>query len=125
MNKQVLSGTESFGQPIIDPVCGMEFDPATSEYQLDRGDDIVHFCCAGCRATFAADPEKYSERRARGERSYRRSRRDLHVPDALGDSPKRDGQLPVLRHDALAGGRTDQPAEAVLAPTAPRSPVAV
>jgi Cu+-exporting ATPase len=59
MITQVPTGIESLGQPAIDPVCGMEVDPANSEYQLDRGDHVVHFCCAGCQAKFAADPEKY------------------------------------------------------------------
>jgi Cu+-exporting ATPase len=51
--------SDSLGKPAIDPVCGMEVDPTNSEYQVDRGDHVVHFCSAGCRAKFVADPEKY------------------------------------------------------------------
>jgi Cu+-exporting ATPase len=60
MITHVPTGIELLGQPAIDPVCGMEVDPATSEYRLDRGDRVVHFCCAGCRTKFAADPGKYT-----------------------------------------------------------------
>ncbi|MHB8704452.1 MAG: heavy metal translocating P-type ATPase [Candidatus Tyrphobacter sp.] len=46
--------------PDIDPVCGMEVDAATSEHHVDWNGVIIHFCSNGCRAKFAADPERYS-----------------------------------------------------------------
>jgi len=42
-----------------DPVCGMAVDPATSKHRLDHGGQTFHFCSAGCRAKFAADPGSY------------------------------------------------------------------
>ena len=45
--------------PGVDPVCGMEAD-ATSGQHLDWNGRVVHFCSAGCRAKFAAQPERYS-----------------------------------------------------------------
>ena len=44
---------------VTDPVCGMRVDPATSRHRLDHGGRIFHFCSAGCRAKFEADPDKY------------------------------------------------------------------
>jgi Cu+-exporting ATPase len=44
---------------IVDPVCGMTVDPATSPHRHDHGEHNYHFCSAGCRSKFAADPEKY------------------------------------------------------------------
>ena len=44
---------------ITDPVCGMDVDPADREHWLDHGGEIVHFCSAGCKAKFAAQPDKY------------------------------------------------------------------
>ncbi|HEY0202673.1 MAG TPA: heavy metal translocating P-type ATPase [Acetobacteraceae bacterium] len=44
-----------------DPVCGMAVDPATSKHRLDHGGTAYHFCSAGCRAKFAADPDSYLE----------------------------------------------------------------
>jgi Cu+-exporting ATPase len=41
----------------IDPVCGMSVDPATSKHRFDHNGTTYHFCCGGCRETFAADPE--------------------------------------------------------------------
>ncbi len=42
-----------------DPVCGMSVDPATSKHRFDYRGEAFHFCSAGCRTKFAADPAKY------------------------------------------------------------------
>jgi Cu+-exporting ATPase len=44
---------------VIDPVCGMTVDPATSKHRHDYNGQTWHFCSNGCRTKFAADPEKY------------------------------------------------------------------
>jgi Cu+-exporting ATPase len=44
---------------VRDPVCGMTVDPATSRHRFDYRGETFHFCSAGCRTKFAADPEKY------------------------------------------------------------------
>ena len=44
---------------VIDPVCGMTVDPATSRHRHDYRDHTYDFCSAGCRGKFAAAPEKY------------------------------------------------------------------
>lgn len=44
---------------VHDPVCGMTVDPATSKHHLTHHGDTFHFCSAGCRTKFAADPAKY------------------------------------------------------------------
>ncbi|HKQ97251.1 MAG TPA: HAD-IC family P-type ATPase, partial [Candidatus Polarisedimenticolia bacterium] len=46
-------------KPEVDPVCGMTVSPDTATASHRHGDRIFHFCCAGCRDRFAADPEKY------------------------------------------------------------------
>src|SRR5258708_2456032 len=43
----------------IDPVCGMTVDPAKSRHRHSHAQRTYHFCSAGCRGKFAADPEKY------------------------------------------------------------------
>ena len=45
-----------------DPVCGMTVDPATSKHRFDHHDETFHFCSAGCKTKFAADPKKYLEK---------------------------------------------------------------
>src|SRR5260221_6184515 len=45
-----------------DPVCGMSVDPATSKHRFDYRGETFHFCSAGCRTKFAADPKKYLEK---------------------------------------------------------------
>jgi Cu+-exporting ATPase len=44
---------------VLDPVCGMTVDPATSKHRLTHQGETFHFCSAGCRSKFAADPAKY------------------------------------------------------------------
>ncbi len=44
---------------VRDPVCGMSVDPATSKHHLEHAGLTHHFCSAGCRTKFQADPEKY------------------------------------------------------------------
>ncbi len=47
---------------VLDPVCGMTVDPATSEHRFEYRGETYHFCSAGCRTKFAADPAKYLEK---------------------------------------------------------------
>jgi P-type Cu+ transporter len=44
---------------VRDPVCGMTVDPATSKHRFDHHGETFHFCSAGCRTKFAANPESY------------------------------------------------------------------
>src|ERR1700682_4576751 len=44
---------------VRDPVCGMSVDPATSRHRFDHDGKTFHFCSAGCRTKFAADPPNY------------------------------------------------------------------
>ena len=43
----------------IDPVCGMTVDPTKTPHRHDYQHHTYHFCSAGCRGKFAADPDKY------------------------------------------------------------------
>jgi Cu+-exporting ATPase len=53
------------GQPIIskDPVCGMSVNPATSPHHAEARGQVFHFCGAGCRTKFEADPDRYLDPR--------------------------------------------------------------
>ncbi|OYY91883.1 MAG: copper-translocating P-type ATPase [Sphingomonas sp. 28-66-16] len=44
---------------VTDPVCGMSVDPAKTKYHADHDGHSYHFCSAGCRSKFVADPETY------------------------------------------------------------------
>ncbi len=44
---------------VIDPVCGMTVDPNAGKPHADYQGQTYHFCCAGCRGKFVADPQKY------------------------------------------------------------------
>jgi Cu+-exporting ATPase len=50
--------------PAIDPVCGMKVDAAKSPHRHAHHGRDFHFCCAGCRGKFIANPDKYLGARA-------------------------------------------------------------
>jgi Cu+-exporting ATPase len=43
----------------VDPVCGMTVDPHTTAHRHSYQGRTYYFCSDGCRAKFAAEPEKY------------------------------------------------------------------
>jgi Cu+-exporting ATPase len=47
---------------VRDPVCGMSVEPATSQHRFDYRSETYHFCSAGCRTKFAADPKAYLDK---------------------------------------------------------------
>ncbi|HEY5721679.1 MAG TPA: heavy metal translocating P-type ATPase [Allosphingosinicella sp.] len=44
---------------VKDPVCGMTVDPAATAHHHELEGVTYHFCSAGCRGKFAADPKRY------------------------------------------------------------------
>ena len=50
---------------VIDPVCGMRVDPTTRKHVFDHEHTTYHFCSAGCRTKFAADPASYLNKETR------------------------------------------------------------
>ncbi|MBX9699456.1 MAG: heavy metal translocating P-type ATPase, partial [Acetobacteraceae bacterium] len=42
-----------------DPVCGMTVDPARTPHHAEHGGATYHFCSAGCRGKFLANPATY------------------------------------------------------------------
>jgi len=45
----------------VDPVCGMTVDPAATAHHAEHAGRSFHFCSAGCRTRFVADPAKFLE----------------------------------------------------------------
>jgi Cu+-exporting ATPase len=52
-------GTHVEPGSVIDPVCGMAVDPHTTPHRHTYQGRPYHFCSAGCRTKFAADPAQY------------------------------------------------------------------
>ncbi|WP_417591650.1 heavy metal translocating P-type ATPase [Parasphingorhabdus sp.] len=52
-------GHEDCAHPVKDPVCGMTVDPANTEHHAHHDGQDYHFCSAGCRTKFVADPDRY------------------------------------------------------------------
>lgn len=73
----------------IDPVCGMTVDPGAGKPSADVDGLIYHFCCAGCRTKFVADPAAYLDRE---RRAAREAERDNTPPGTLYGCPMCPGQ---------------------------------
>ncbi len=46
-------------ETVKDPVCGMNVDPRNSKHGASHDDKTFHFCSAGCKTKFEADPARY------------------------------------------------------------------
>ena len=46
-------------EAVRDPVCGMSVDPSQTPHSATHEGEAFHFCGAGCRRKFAADPTRY------------------------------------------------------------------
>lgn len=44
---------------VKDPVCGMDVDPATAKHHARHAGEDFHFCSAGCKTRFEANPDRY------------------------------------------------------------------
>ena len=53
------AGKSKAANGVLDPVCGMTVDPEATAHHATHGGADYHFCSAGCRTKFQADPEKY------------------------------------------------------------------
>ncbi|MEA2730792.1 MAG: P-type Cu+ transporter [Acetobacteraceae bacterium] len=51
--------TQDAAAATTDPVCGMQVNPAISKHRFQHAGTTFHFCSAGCRTKFEADPAKY------------------------------------------------------------------
>jgi Cu+-exporting ATPase len=52
--------TTSMPEKVVDPVCGMQVDPATARGgSAEHGGTTYHFCNPRCRERFVADPARY------------------------------------------------------------------
>ncbi len=57
--ERALSENQAADVVATDPVCGMAVDPAKTAHHAMHGGQTFHFCGAGCRARFEADPARY------------------------------------------------------------------
>ncbi len=52
----------------VDPVCGMEVNPATTAHHHEHAGETYHFCSKGCCERFAERPDDWLSGKAQGER---------------------------------------------------------
>ena len=89
---------------VTDPVCGMRVDPATSKHRIEHAGTTFHFCSAGCRTKFEADPGSISQPKADAPTQPPRKGTIYTCPMHPRDPAGWARQLPDLRHGAGAAG---------------------
>jgi Cu+-exporting ATPase len=52
------------GSTVVDPVCGMQVDPARTTHHAEHEGITHHFCSARCLERFVADPARYLTRQS-------------------------------------------------------------
>ncbi|WP_298356441.1 heavy metal translocating P-type ATPase [Rhodoblastus sp.] len=52
---------DATGAAVKDPVCGMTVDPAKTAHHAEFAGATYHFCSAGCREKFIAEPARYAK----------------------------------------------------------------
>ena len=57
-----MSSASAKTPPVKDPVCGMTVDPATAWHKAVHAGAAYHFCSAGCREKFVAEPQRFLAR---------------------------------------------------------------
>ena len=68
-------------QKVMDPVCGMEVDPDRAAGHSEHAGQTYHFCSAGCKARFDAEPEVWHAA-AQAQSAPRRERAPLPLAPA-------------------------------------------
>lgn len=53
------NGQSDTAATVKDPVCGMTVNRTTTPHHADHAGTAYHFCSAGCRTKFVADPARY------------------------------------------------------------------
>ncbi|MDN5570667.1 MAG: heavy metal translocating P-type ATPase [Propionibacteriaceae bacterium] len=88
---------------VLDPVCGMTVDPAATEHHATHDGVEHHFCSAGCREKFLADPDAYGAGAADGS-SHGHGDHGHHGHGAHGHHGHGDHGAAVDTHEAPAAG---------------------
>ncbi len=63
--RYLLTGFESFVMA-VDPVCGMEVDPAKAKYKTLYKGKVYYFCSPMCKEEFEKRPEFYLQHGPQG-----------------------------------------------------------
>jgi P-type Cu+ transporter len=57
----------------LDPVCGMEVNPASAAAQSEYGGQAFYFCSEECKRQFDANPERFIDETDRAQARARRA----------------------------------------------------
>jgi Cu+-exporting ATPase len=78
--------TTAIAVTAIDPVCGMQVDPASAAGHSEYAGETYYFCSAGCKQKFDADPQRFITAGAigQGHEVPTTKRRELKVIQPIG-----------------------------------------
>jgi P-type Cu+ transporter len=62
----------------IDPVCGMQVDPATAASSSEYKDQTYYFCSIGCKKQFDRNPEQFVDQAQEEHKGHDHSQHTHH-----------------------------------------------
>lgn len=77
---KVVETSDNRDKREIDPVCGMSVDPNAGKPTFTHEGSTFHFCHAGCRDKFAADPSRYLDSEKRRAAEAEKAARESALP---------------------------------------------
>ncbi|HEX4441203.1 MAG TPA: heavy metal translocating P-type ATPase [Thermoanaerobaculia bacterium] len=91
----------------IDPVCGMEVDPARAAAKRAHGGRVIYFCAEGCAETFDRDPASYDVPRAGAKMPARpaAAHRGPLLPSMKAPEPRAAASHPAAPASAKTASR--------------------
>ena len=72
---------------VTDPVCGMAVDPGETEFHATHDSVEYHFCSAGCRDRFVADPASFTGHPQPGDHTAHHQHDHQHHAGAPSEPP--------------------------------------
>src|SRR5687768_9900786 len=97
--------TMAIQQKVIDPVCGMEVDPDHAAGESEYAGQTYHFCSAGCKTRFDAEPEVWhaaAQAQAHGAKRPRAALPIAPAPAAPVQLTRTPPPAPSMEADAAA-----------------------
>ncbi len=101
--EKYLAAAKAEDAKAIDPVCGMSVVKANAKATYDYKGKTYYFCCAGCKASFEKDPEKYLAK-AKAEGAQAGGMGHMGQMGHMGHMAPAEGRMGRMRGGLMAPG---------------------
>jgi Cu+-exporting ATPase len=98
--------TAAIAAKAVDPVCGMQVNPAAAAGHTEYAGETYYFCSTGCKRSFDAAPEQFTAKAGESEHQATENKRSLkivHPVQSQGDDHHHAIHGSDSQEDALPG----------------------